>query len=81
MSALPPKADIYAAVIATSRFTPNSFITVSALSPTLAIAASISGLDFLRRLHQYRANPLLEISTRFLALFADEVVSMTDGPL
>ena len=32
--------------------TPSSFITVSALSPTLAIAASISALDFLRRLHQ-----------------------------
>ena len=72
---------IYATVGATSRFAPNSFITVSALSPTLAIAASISGRDFLRRLHQYRANSLLEISTRFRALFADEVVTMIEGPL
>jgi hypothetical protein len=34
----------------------------------------------LRRLHQYRASSLLDISTRFRALFADEVVSMTGGP-
>jgi hypothetical protein len=33
----------------------------------------------LRRLHQYRASSLLDISTRFRALFADEVVSMTGG--
>jgi hypothetical protein len=58
----------------------SSFISVSALLPTLAIAASISGFDFLRCLHQYRASSLLEISTRFLALFRDEVVSMTGGP-
>ena len=30
----------------------SSFITVSALLPTLAIAASISGFDFLKYLHQ-----------------------------
>src|SRR5262245_949364 len=58
----------------------SSFMSVSALLPTLAIAASISGFDFLRCLHQYRASSLLEISTRFLALFRDEVVSMTGGP-
>jgi hypothetical protein len=62
------------------RFAPNSFITVSALSPTLAIAASISAFDFLRRLHQYRASSLLEISTRFRGLFVDEYVSMTKNP-
>jgi hypothetical protein len=73
-----PKVDTYATA---SRFALNSFITVSALSPTLAIAASISGFDFLKRLHQYRANSLLEISTRFRALLADEVVSMTGCPL
>src|SRR5215831_14030563 len=67
----------YTIVVAASRFAPNSFITVSALSPTLAIAASISGFDFFRRLHQCRANSLLEISTRFLALFVGEVVTMT----
>jgi len=38
---------------------------------------SISGFDFLRRLHQYRASSLLEISTQFRAPFTDEVVSMT----
>jgi hypothetical protein len=67
-------------VVAVSRRAPNSFITVSALSPTFAIAASISGFDFLKRLHQYRASSLLEISTRFRALFVDEVVSMIEGP-
>jgi hypothetical protein len=46
----------------------------------LAIAASISGLDFLRRLHQYRDNSLLEMSMRFRVPFVDDVVSMTDGP-
>jgi len=58
----------------------SSFFTVSALLPTLAIAASISGFDFLRRLHQYRAIPLLETSTQFRAPFTDEVVSMTGDP-
>jgi hypothetical protein len=62
------------------RFAPNSFITVSALSPTLAIAASISAFDFLRRLHHCRASSLREISTRFRALFVDEDVSMTKNP-
>jgi uncharacterized protein YjbJ (UPF0337 family) len=55
-------------------------MTVSALLPTLAIAASISVFDFLRRLRQYRTISLLEISTRFRALFAGEVVGMTGGP-
>ena len=62
------------------RFAPSSFITVSALSPTLAIAASISAFDFLRRLHQWRASSLLETSTRFRGLFVDEDVSMTKNP-
>jgi hypothetical protein len=56
-------------------------MTVSALLPTLAIAASISGFFFLSRLHQYRAISLLEISMQFLVLFADEVISMPHGPL
>jgi uncharacterized protein YjbJ (UPF0337 family) len=34
----------------------------------------------LRRLRQYRIISLLEISTRFRALFAGEVVGMTGGP-
>ena len=55
----------------------SSFITVSALLPTLAIAASISGFDFLKCLHQYRASSSLEMSTQFRGLFTDEVVSMT----
>src|SRR4029434_10894751 len=62
------------------RFALSSFITVSALSPTLAIAASISAFDFLRRLHQWRASSLLETSTRFRGLFVDEDVSMTKNP-
>ena len=58
----------------------SSFITVSALLPTLAIAASISGFDFLKCLHQYRASSLLEMSTQFRALFMDEVVSILGDP-
>jgi hypothetical protein len=61
------------------RFSPNSFITVSALSPTLAIAASISAFDFLKCLHQWRANSLVETSTRFRALFREEDVTMTQS--
>src|SRR4029078_6488700 len=59
---------------------PSSFMTVSALSPTLAIAASISALDFLRPLHQLRARSLLDKSTRFRSFLATEVVSMSDDP-
>jgi hypothetical protein len=55
----------------------SSFITVSALLPTLAMAASISGFVFLKRLHQYRSSSLLETSMQFRAPFTEEFVSMT----
>jgi len=54
----------------------SSFITVSALLPTLAIAASISSFDFLKCLHQCRAISMLDMSTQFRALFTEEVVSI-----
>lgn len=47
----------------------NSFFTVSALSPTLAIAASISSFDFPKYLHQWRVKPLVERSTRLRSSF------------
>ena len=65
--------EIYVVGAVSSDFAPNSFITVSALSPTLATAASISSFDFLKRLHQKRAISLLEISTRFRAPFVEAV--------
>jgi hypothetical protein len=56
------------------RFAPNSFITVSALSPTLATAASTSFADLPRRLRHCRTDTLLEISTQFRDNFGLEVI-------
>ena len=59
----------------------NSFRTVSALSPTLAIAASISSFDFPKYLHQWRAKSLVERSTRLRGGFESEVFNINGyGP-
>jgi hypothetical protein len=58
-----------------ARLVSSSFITVAALSPTFATAASISSVDFWRRFRQRRAKSLVETSTRFLGAFALEDVS------
>lgn len=56
-------------------FVASSLITVSALLPTLATAASISSVDVLRRLRHYRAESVVEISTRLRDGFGlDEVI-------
>jgi hypothetical protein len=57
----------------------NSFRTVAALSPTLAIAASISSLGLPKCLHQKRVNSFVDRSIRLRGGFADEVF-ITDLP-
>ena len=53
------------------RLQQSSFITVSALSPTLAIASSISALDEPKCLHHCRTKSLVERSTRCLSGFEE----------
>ena len=53
------------------RLQQSSFITVSALSPTLAIASSISALDEPKCLHHCRTRSLVERSTRCLSGFEE----------
>lgn len=78
-----PNADIAAshfrcatdlATLGHQALTRNSFLTVSALPPTLAIAASISSFDFLNLLRQYRANAGVETSTLFRSTFEEDDV-------
>jgi hypothetical protein len=47
----------------------SSFFTVSALSPTLAIASAISSSVFPKNLRQWRAKSGVDISTRFRSSF------------
>ena len=59
------------------RFIPSSLHTVSPLLPTLATAASISSVDLLRRLRQYRAECVVDISTWLRDGFGLDEVIMT----
>ena len=59
-----------------SHFTRSSFITVVGLSPTFAIAASISALDLPKRFDHWRAKTSFEKSTRFRFGFAGEDVEI-----
>ena len=58
------------------RLAASSFMTVSGLSPTFAMAAAISCSGFPSRLRQIRADSLLETRTRLrgtLAIWAPDV--------
>src|SRR5690349_14953515 len=58
----------------------SSFKTVWALSPTFAIASSISCCDVPKCLHQRRASSLLDRSTRFLGHFSGVCFSICTYP-